>query len=346
MKRLLFLLLITSLLITPVAAIDFTAPQAPDSVENLMPAETETFTQGLWKVIKAGIRSAQPNLAEACGVCICLIALILLISLVKTVSSAQMHVIELAAALAISGILLQRTNSMIHLAARTVREVSEYSKLLLPVMTAALAAQGGTTTSSALYTATAFLNSLLANGVATLLVPMVYVYLGFSVAASATISNHLSKLRDTAKWLMTWLLKIILYVFTGYMGITGVISGTVDAAAVKATKLTISGMVPVVGNILSDASEAVLVGASVVKNAVGVYGMLAIIAICIAPFLEIGCFYLLLKVTAALCGCFDTKKPAELIQGFSSGLGLLLAMTGTVCLMLLISTVCFMKGVG
>ena len=145
---------------------------------------------------------------------------------------------------------------------------------------------------------------------------------------------------------MTWFLKIILYIFTGYMGITGVVSGTVDAAAVKATKLTISGMVPVVGGILSDASEAVIVGAGVMKSAAGVYGLLAMIAIWISPFLQIGLQYLLLKATAAVCAAFGEKRVTELVQCFSSAMGLLLAMTAVVCVLLMISTVCFMKGAG
>ena len=74
-------------------------------------------------------------------------------------------------------------------------------------------------------------------------------------------------------------MKIVLYAFTGYIGFTGVVSGTTDAMAMKAAKLTISGAVPVVGGILSDASEAVLVSAGIMKNAAGVYGILAVLAI-------------------------------------------------------------------
>ena len=144
---------------------------------------------------------------------------------------------------------------------------------------------------------------------------------------------------------MTWSLKLVLYVFTGYMGITKVVSGTADAAAVKAAKLTISGMVPVVGGLLSDASETILVSAGVMRSAAGVYGLLAILAICLGPFLRIGVQYLMLKLTAAACAVFGTKETAGLIQDFSAGMGMLLAMTGTMCLLLLISTVCFLKGV-
>ena len=158
--------------------------------------------------------------------------------------------------------------------------------------------------------------------------------------------QRLKKVKDFIKWLMTWGLKIVLYIFTGYIGITGVVSGATDAAAVKAAKLTLTGMVPVVGGILSDASEAVLVGAGIMKNAAGIYGMLAIIAIVLTPFMRIGVQYLLLKLAAAVCSAFECKTATELIDSFSGAMGLLLGMTGAMCVMLLVSVACFMKGVG
>ena len=143
---------------------------------------------------------------------------------------------------------------------------------------------------------------------------------------------------------MTWCLKIVLYVFTGYMSITGVISGTVDASALKAAKLTISGVVPVIGSVLSDTSETILVSAGIMKNTAGVYGILAIVAIFISPFLEIGIQYLMLKLTGAVCNMIGSKQSVSLVNSFSTGMGIVLAMTGTVCVLLLISLVCFMKG--
>ena len=127
--------------------------------------------------------------------------------------------------------------------------------------------------------------------------------------------------------------------------ITGIISGTTDAAALKATKLTISGVVPVVGGIISDASDTILVSAGIVKNAAGVYGLLAILAIWIGPFLKIGVQYLLLKASAALCGGIAGDATSGLIKDFSGIMGILVAMIGTICLLFLVSIVCYLRGV-
>ena len=346
MKRVLMLLILIFALTMPVSAMDFTPPSAPDHVQDLMPAETESFSQGLWTVIKAGIVKFAPNLTAAAGSCMALTAVVLLASVLNATPGNSKKVVRLVTTLALTTILLGQANAMVNLCAETVTKISDYAKLLLPVMTTALAAQGGATGATALYAGTALFNTVLSSIISKLLIPMVFVFLALAAANSATGEELLKKLRDFIKWLMIWSLKTILYIFTGYLSITGVIAGTADAAAVKAAKITISGVVPVVGGILSDASEAVIVGAGVMKNAVGVYGLLAVAAILITPFLRIGAQYLMLKLTAVLCGVFGVKEASDLIEDFSGAMGILLGMTGTVSFLILISTICFMRGMG
>ena len=340
MRVFLVLVLTVSLVAMPAHALDFTAPTAPGEAQELLPESPETFGQGLLEVLRAVAPQIQPAVAEAAGVCLALMAAAMLTALVESLPGSPKE------AVAPGGLLLRPSGALIRLGSQTVTELSEYGKLLLPVMTAALAAEGGGTTSAALYTGTAVFDAVLGAVVAKLTVPMLYLFLCLAAANSAIGEDVLKKLRDLLKWMMTWSLKLVLYTFTGYMGITKVISGTADAAAVKAAKLTISGVVPVVGGLLSDASETILVSAGVMKSAAGIYGLLAILAICLGPFVRIGVQYLMLKLTAAACAVFGTKSFSGLVQDFSAGMGMLLAMTGTMCLLLLISTVCFMKGVG
>ena len=346
MKRIFMALMLLIALAVPVRALEPSAPEVPAHAEKFMPKDRENFAQGLWEVLRDALLYIRPDLKEAAKVCLRVAAVVMAASVLRTFPGASEKTVNLSAGMGIALALLHASGSLVNLAASTVTQISEYGKLLLPVMTAALAGQGGISTSAALYTGTALFDALLTSLTAKLLTPMVYLFLIVAVASSAVGEDMLKKLRDCLKWAMTWSLKTILYIYTGYIGITGVVSGTTDAAALKAAKLTISGVVPVVGGILSDASEAVLVSAGTVKNAAGIYGLFAIIAIWIGPFLQIGAHYLLLKVTGAVCSIFGSKENTELIDDFSSAMGLLLAMTGTVCLMLLISLVCFLRGVG
>ena len=345
MKKLILLLAVIFILAVPVDAMEFSAPDAPQAAQKYLPDETDDFGEGLWFVVRSALDTLQPSVVEASSVCVSLVAVSLLVGLLSEVSGTIKPVTELIGTVTVGVLLFQPANSLIRLGTETVQQVSQYGKLLLPVMTGVLAAEGAVTKSGALYTATAFFDALLSSAVSELLVPLVYIFLCVSLGCNLFSQPLLKDMQKFLKWLLTWGLKIILYVFTGYISITGVVGGATDAAMLKATKLTISGMVPVVGNILSDASEAVLVSAGVMKNAVGVYGLLVVIALWIGPFLQIGVQYLMLKITAGVSEMFGTKQMAALMKDFSSAMGLVLAMTGTVCLIFLISTICFMKGV-
>lgn len=341
------LLLLLVLSLSPSAyAMEIQAPEVPESGRELMPGEITSFGQGALEIFRRALSALRPDLTEGAGICIGCMAVVLLLSILGDLPGRIRDISNMVGAVSVGALLLSGTNSLIQLGATTVRELSEYAKLLLPVMTTAMAAQGGVTTSAALYTGTAAFNAVLSSLIGNLLVPMIYIYLALASASAALDEEMLNKLRDLVKWAYVWILKIILYVFTGYMGITGAVSGTTDAAALKATKLTISSMVPVVGGILSDASETVLVSAGVVKNAAGIYGILAILAVCLGPFLRIGAHYLMVKGTGALSSVFGSKRITNLVENFSGAMGMLLAMTGTQCLLLLVSMVCFLREVG
>ena len=346
MRKILLLIILIFTFIMPVSAMEFTAPSAPDEALEYMPENTESFGEGLWFVVKSAVSNLMPAVAEAAGTCLSVMAVVILTSIVQSFSAGTKKIVTLTGVFSIGLLLIQPANSLIHLGTETVSQLSEYGKLLLPVMSAAMAAQGGGGTSAALYTGTVLFSTVLSTLISKLLVPLVYIYLCISLANSAIGEKALDGIKDFIKWLKTWSLKTILYIFTGYMGLTKVVSGSADAAALKATKLVISGSVPVVGSIISDASETILVSAGIMKSAAGVYGLLAIVAICIGPFLHIGIHYLLLKVTAAACCVFGSKEMTGIIKDFSTTMGYVLAMTGAVCLLLLVSIVCFMKGVG
>lgn len=346
MSKLLMLLLLPILLALPARGMELTAPSVPDSAVNVMPEDTSDFGSAVWELVRGVIGRIRPDLKEAGAVCMGLTATVLLISLLQGMSDRTKHTANLAGTAAIAASLLLSSNSMIVLGSETIREMCDYGKLLLPVMTAAMAAQGSATASAALHAGTALFTTLLSSLIGKILVPMVYLFLALGTANSATGESLLCRLKDLLKWIMNWSLKTVLSIFTAYMGITGVISGTTDAAVVKATKTAISTAVPVVGGALSNAADSVLAGAGMMKNAAGIYGILAVLAIFLEPFLRIGIHYGMLKLTSAVTGVFGCKDMTDLIGDFSEAMGLLLAMTGSVCVLLLISTVCFLKGVG
>jgi len=346
MRKLLFAICVVFCLAVPAGACEITPPIVPEAGAKIMPEETESFGDSLVQLIENGIAQLQPDLQDALRIGAGLLVSALVFSLLPVVSEKSGRAVTAASAAAVSAMIFQHADSLIRLASDTVVELCEYGKLLCPVMTAALAAQGALSSSSALYMGTTVFTALLGSLISRFFLPMVYGFLIFSVANCALGEEYLKKFADSIKSVLSWLLKTLLMVFTTYMSITGVVAGTTDAAALKAAKLTISSAVPVVGGILSDASESVLVSIAMMKNAAGIYGILAVLAVFMGPFLKVGLQYLVLKASAALCGIFASRNISCLINDLSTAMGLLLAMLAAACTMVLISTVCFLKGAG
>lgn len=346
MRKLFLLFALLPALVMNASALDLSPPPVPEESARWMPGDTSDFPGAVSQLLQGAISVLGPEVSAAGETALTAAGIVLIFSVLDNFPGTTGKPAAVAGTAALAAALLKNAESLIRLASDTIVELSEYGKLLLPVMTAALAGQGGTAASAALYAGTAAFDLLLTNLISGILVPAVYFFLAMAAATSALGDDGLKRLRDLIKWFIGWSLKILLTVFTTYMSISGVVSGATDAVTLKAAKFTISSAIPVVGGILSDASEAILVSAALVKNAAGIYGIFALLAVFLVPFLKIAVQYLVLKLTGGLCGLFGSKAMTELIEDFSTAMGFLLAMTASVCLLLLISTICFLKGVG
>lgn len=346
MIKRLFAICLVLFLAVPVDAREITAPEVMESGRQLMPQNTDSFGEGLAEILHGCMKLLGPELKAAMQNCGVVVFSAMLFSVLPLLGKKTGMMTSVAGAAAIAVVMLRQSNAMVILAAETIQDILEYGKLLCQVMTAALAAQGGVTESSALYIGTTIFVTLLNSLISGLMIPMFFFYLAFVVAHGAFGDEFLKKTADFIKGIWLWLLKLLIIVFSTYMSVTGVVSGTTDQTALKAAKIVITSAVPVIGGILSDSSEAVLVSMGVLKNAAGVYGMLAVLSVFMGPFIKIMMNYLGIKVSALLCSIFGEKRISSLTEGFATAMSLLLAMTATACMFVLISTVCFLKGAG
>ena len=161
---------------------------------------------------------------------------------------------------------------------------------------------------------------------------------GAAVDAAAG-NGMLRGIADGIKYLTSGVLKLILTLFTAYLAIAGGVSGNVDRMTLKTAKLAVSGAVPVVGGVISDATETMLSGAALLRGSIGIFGMLCVAAICFVPFVRAGASYLCYKAGAAVLSplCSDGMK--RFLENVGTGFGLLLGMLSTCCMILFLELV-------
>lgn len=245
----------------------------------------------------------------------------------------------LAGTLAVTAVAVTDVRSLLGLGREAISGMTSFANVLLPAVAAATAATGAVTGATVRQMAAILFCDGLVNLINGLLIPLLYGYLAACVAGAASGSEGLGRIAGLLKWAVTTILATVMLAFVGYLTVSGVVAGSADAMTVKATKFAISGAIPVVGGILSDAAETILASAGVLKGTVGVFGMLTILGICLLPLLQMAVHYLLYKVAAALSATVGTKPLCTLVDQIGGAFGLMLGMTGACCLLLLIALV-------
>ncbi len=354
MRKIALLLLLGALLGLTASAEDIVdtsgvAAAVPDGVSGAlggMTAADADFGEGVQGILDDLSEKSGGALRAAVGTAAQLLAIVLLCALVGHFApDAPVDAVTLAGVLAVTAACAGSLHSLLRLGSETLDQVRVFANVLLPAMTAATAATGAVSGAAALSGATVLFSDLLINLTDRLLLPLVYAYLALRAADAAVGGESLGRLAGLVSWIITNSLKWLVLGYVAYVSVTGVISGSADSAKIRAAKLALSGAVPVVGSIIADASETVLVGAAVLRTGLGVFGMLVVLGICAYPFLRIGAQYLILKLSAALSAAIGEKRLVGVIDAVSSCMGFLLALTGAQALMLLVSCVCAMKAV-
>ena len=336
-------------------AVPVQAASVPDSVTDALPPEAAarlegldegtdhtTWSEGLSHLWQEARQYLGDALREKASGAALLLGVVLLCSVAESFFAAAEQpavpqFVPVAGALAITLVAAGDFKQMMGLGVETMEELDVFAKALLPTLSAAVAASGGIASASAKQVATVYFTNLLLTVIRKLLLPLLYACIA-AAAADAMVPGHsLKKIGAGISKAVTWALTASMVVFTGFLTLTGAATGAADAMTVQMTRSAIATAVPVVGSIISEATGTVLAGAGVLKGAIGIFGMLAVLAICLTPFLSMAVQYLLYKLTAFLAGTVTEGPLAGLIDALGTAFGLMLGMTGSCALLLLIS---------
>lgn len=248
--------------------------------------------------------------------------------------------------MAVCTVAVSDVHSLMGLGREAIGQMSRFADLLLPTLAAAAAAGGTPASAAARQMATLLFSDLLIQLIYKALIPLTYLYVAACAAYAAIGNAGLKRIAKTLKGIIAGSLTGMLLIFVGYLSVSGVIAGATDAVSVKTAKLAISGMVPVVGGVLSDAAETVLASAAILRNAIGVFGALVILGMCLTPFLQMGVHYLTYKLTAMLSGTMSEGKITELIDNIGGAFALELGMVASCGMLVLFGVISCLNAAG
>ena len=234
-------------------------------------------------------------------------------------------------------------DSLLHYATETLHRFTDYSRVILPVLFTSAAASGAVVSSSARYAAACLTMDVMMTASQRFLLPTIYLFLALAVTRSLYDNSLLQVALNVSRWAIVTGLTVLTMVFGAYLSLTGLLAGSTDALALKTTRMIISRALPVVGGLLSDSAATLLSAASLVKNSLGVFAMVAVSAMCVGPVALFSVKLLVYRGAAAVVSLWPESSLPKLLESFGTAYGMLLALVGCNAAMLFLALVSGIK---
>lgn len=217
----------------------------------------------------------------------------------------------------------------------TVTDLIQIMEALIPTYMMAVSFSSGVTSSAILQESMVLGISAVSWGIRKIVFPCIQLFVVLQLVNNLQEEDFFSKFGELIQTGVKWLLKSILAVVVGMNTIKSMLAPAADSVAAAALQ---RGLGAVPGGQALNAVSGVVIGSGIlIKNAIGVGGMLLIAMAVTLPIIKMSVFILSYKFIAALLQPISDKRMIQGIQGISEGGQLLMTAVLTVIVLFLLS---------
>lgn len=221
------------------------------------------------------------------------------------------------------GVLISSFVIASSIASATISMILDFMRALVPTYLMSVAFCTGPTTSLVYYQAALGLITLVDFVLVKMIIPMINFYLVIMLVNNMSKEDTLSKLAGLFSSAVNWLLKSMLAAVVGFNVIQGLIVPVADQVK-RSVLLKASASIPGVGGAIGGVTETVLGAGVLLKNSIGVAGLIVIITICAVPFIKLLMISVVYKIGGAVLQPISDKRFIECISASAKSAGLLL----------------------
>lgn len=294
---------------------------------------------GIWSILGNVILAVLPMV-------VLIVAITILCGFMGTAKNGGVsHLVFFVAYAAVVLIVVGNVSDLIQMVGKTLNTLKTQVDLVFPIILTLMVAGGATTSANLYQPAVAVLSNVMMQIFTFVVMPLFLVSLAFSVVSHLAPQTRLNKFVAFFNALFKWIVGVCFTVFLSFLAIQGITAGSFDSISIRATKMTMSGYVPIVGNYMSQGFDLIMASAVLIKNAVGLSGILLLLGLVLAPVIKIVVFSLALKLTAAITQPIGDNRISDFLTTMNKSFGMLVAcLLGVVFMYLVILALLIMTG--
>lgn len=225
----------------------------------------------------------------------------------------------------------------------SIQNLVGFMDCLIPILITLVLTTGSIASAGMLQPILLFIITFVGNLINSIVLPLVLISTALGIISKVSDRVQIDKLSKFFKSSVVWILGVVLTLFVGVVSLEGTLSSNVDGITAKTTKAAVSSFIPVVGKILGDAVDTVIGCSSILKNAVGIVGVVIIIGICLVPIIKLTILMIVYYLGAAICQPIADGKIIQLLDQMGDTFKTLLAILCSVSVMFVIGVTLVIK---
>ena len=233
-------------------------------------------------------------------------------------------------------ILFSAVTECFNSAQKTIENCNTIIQIISPVLLTLMVACGETVSVGIFNPAIIFYGSLTTSLILQTIFPLIKMILILSLLSGISPELKLNGFILFFSNLIKWILGISFTVFSLYLSLQGILGGNIDGVSIRATKYAISNSIPIIGGYVSGGFNIVVAGSVLIKNAVGIGGIVVLFFSVISPLFFIIATQLIIKLLSAIISVVSDEKISTVCNNLSKGLSLVIASIVGVCFIFII----------
>ncbi|HEY4431369.1 MAG TPA: stage III sporulation protein AE, partial [Paenibacillus sp.] len=191
-------------------------------------------------------------------------------------------------------------NIAIGYAKDAIDRMIDFMMAMIPLLFALLASMGNIVTVSVTHPLIVFMIHTVGTLIHTIVFPLLFFSAVLHLVSALSEKYKLTQLANLLRNIGAGLLGVLLTVFLGVISVRGITSSVTDGVTIRAAKYITGNFVPVIGKMFADATDTVISASLLVKNAIGLSGVIIILFLCAFPAIKILVLALIYNVAAAV----------------------------------------------
>ncbi|MDR2654634.1 MAG: stage III sporulation protein AE [Oscillospiraceae bacterium] len=283
------------------------------------------------EVIKLVLKMAADYLNNIKGTFAALLGIVLIAAMMEALKDrlskeSAGKVVDLLAALCLAGVAIVPVYSVMGRALSALKNSSNFITAMIPVLTGIMTA-GGHVVSGAGYNVAIYgLAQVIAALGSAVLGPLAGIYLAFSVVSSVSGELNLKNAAKGIKSALSWMLGICSTIFVSVLTAQTALAGTADSVIAKTGRFVVGSAVPIIGSSLSDALSAIQGCLGLLKNVVGVFGVLSLVFIFAPVVVECLVWLGILNIAAFAADALAVGETGGLLRSVSGAVSLFITI--------------------